>query len=1548
MAGNIKSALMAAAAAAMAATSAIAAARRFDVKVINESHEPGKGYWVEYRINDTWTFRSDKTIYEINTLAWKAMSDEDKEKTIAAVYGVFDARSVQFGYETAEEMTKWYNHKHGWQHGKQIMINQHIEKRYPGLVERFSNDQYGGYKREEYFRKHFEPATYYGAEYNSHPDNPELDSKYEAIKYLVMTIAGTAYDTLSNAEYMRTAAAVKCTSGDLIQLIVDKCLVPGVTLPSAGGIGLLSVPDKVGTAIDYFGALTGWQDKVFQHAIGTRADPKSALKVIDEADLAITRSYALIQECVRAAHEFQKEIDERVNEWVAERDARTEEIKDDPMVKGYKDWPYASETYWTTGGSAPSPLCYGEAFPERYPIPYKAVATKAIADKLASMKKTYEDLYAKYEALPSGKDRDAAYAAYVSSYRAYQSYRDNIVSSVESRANAWADKFNAMSTAIGERLYKNARPSESDGKYKVLGEAISRFIDYGWWDVSYGTAAAADVSKVAAMLTKYAEDLEAYWVEYNDIAVEYLAMLNAGLNEGLPIYNDYLALDGHAARVGVSSLQTWRNTLGKSWEDVAYNAEPRFCERARKARSWAKVYERYAETQRLQKTFKEKHNAYLREQDRKCNAARQAFLAANAKYSSATSNVPVFVQQEKQVVCTSSFTYPGSPLIGNRIDSNPNTTLGKAFLDPNNPASLAAANGYAEQLTVRLEAFNTVVVDRSQKYDDYFYQTNLCKHLTSYYNYAADRYHGNGGAHDGSGYSTPLQDMSRTMRLLQQDFVGHPYGQMAIIAGLGQVSNLQKELVSTGSYPDRYGKFYQSERAVSEFGSSSVFPNAAVKKDDGAKLAANSVKAAGIPTLNDGMGRGSFAYHANGYYKSINAVTENPKQAVRDLINEVYENCARVRSGEVDGTWTLRLHRNDGSTYVTNFFGAYGVPERVPTVDDLEWHRPGYKFKGWGSHEYATVVACKPASCITNFTAHGGKKEYYAIWTFAGETHKLFVKPNGGRLSGAVFGDANGKEATATLTMTVGKATNATIGRATRTGYKFRGWYDQEEGGRKVFDADGKAMKNGMYWDAKGNWKFEDRVFVYAQFDLDPNAYMIRFHKNDGTGLTREVAFIYGTAKAMPTCANGLGWTSAGLFKGWATSRVNAAKGIVWKGDAATVSTAAAKGKTLDVYAVWERAYNIRFHKQDGTGATYVRKYTSGYKSPLPKYSASLGWARRGFKFKGWATSASSTKVWKADGAYVSAATTAGKTLDVYAVWELDPNYYCIYFIRNDGAGTWRKVAYLPGTQYWLPSLSDGLGWARRGYTFKGWATSTANARAGKVWKGDAAKFKDAAAKGKTLTVYAIWQLTSGYYQIAFHKNDGTGKWRSLGYQYGKSTRLPTCAKGLGWGRSGYVFRGWATSAANAKAGKIWKADGAWVATAAAKGKTLDVYAVWKAGETVSANGTAPVAANGAAPAAVVVALRAARAAAPSPAADGLADGDDALAACVVTGPIADGSGEYAMELGDAGRGWFCVEAEDCSFAVGCEAAKYGEYILVTLDDGGIAVIAPDGTAELL
>ena len=170
---------------------------------------------------------------------------------------------------------------------------------------------------------------------------------------------------------------------------------------------------------------------------------------------------------------------------------------------------------------------------------------------------------------------------------------------------------------------------------------------------------------------------------------------------------------------------------------------------------------------------------------------------------------------------------------------------------------------------------------------------------------------------------------------------------------------------------------------------------------------------------------------------------------------------------------------------------------------------------------------------------------------------------------------------------------------------------------------------------------------------------------------------------------------------------------------------------------------------------------------------------------------------------------------------------YSIRFIRNDGAGTLRTVEFNYGEKTRMPSLAKGLGWARRGYEFKGWALTTADAAAGKVWKCDWAYVSTPVKADGVLTVYAVWELKPGYYQIRYNKNDGTGKWRALGYEYGVSTKLPTI-KALNWTVSGKTFKGWATSAANASTGKVWKTDGAAVSTAAAEGKTLSIYAIWE------------------------------------------------------------------------------------------------------------------------
>ena len=90
-----------------------------------------------------------------------------------------------------------------------------------------------------------------------------------------------------------------------------------------------------------------------------------------------------------------------------------------------------------------------------------------------------------------------------------------------------------------------------------------------------------------------------------------------------------------------------------------------------------------------------------------------------------------------------------------------------------------------------------------------------------------------------------------------------------------------------------------------------------------------------------------------------------------------------------------------------------------------------------------------------------------------------------------------------------------------------------------------------------------------------------------------------------------------------------------------------------------------------------------------------------------------------------------------------------------------------------------------------------------------------------------MWELKPSYYQIRFNKNDGTTKWRSLGFAVDVSTKLSTI-KGLGWSVSGKTFKGWATSKANADAKKVWKMDGATVKNAAAEGKTLSIYAIWQ------------------------------------------------------------------------------------------------------------------------
>ncbi len=325
--------------------------------------------------------------------------------------------------------------------------------------------------------------------------------------------------------------------------------------------------------------------------------------------------------------------------------------------------------------------------------------------------------------------------------------------------------------------------------------------------------------------------------------------------------------------------------------------------------------------------------------------------------------------------------------------------------------------------------------------------------------------------------------------------------------------------------------------------------------------------------------------------------------------------------------------------------------------------------------------------------------------------------------------------------------------------------------------------------------------------------------KEIGGGRTKELKAVeHGTGMGELPTATREGYT----FKGWFT----AARG----GSQVTATTAVTGSVTL--YAQWSPiyAYAIVFHRNDASDEkTAAYDFDYGVRTRLPTLN-SLGWARRGFDFLGWAASAGNAArgtIWAADWGIVSTAAEIGETRDVYASWALKDGFYAIQFIRNDGAGTWRTVGFPFGEKTRMPTLAKGLGWARRGYQFNGWALSGADANNRNIWKGDWGYVATPVAAGNTLMVYASWSLKPGFYQIRFNKNDGSGKWRTLGFECGASAKLNTIS-GLGWEIPGKTFKGWGSNKANADVGKVWKLDGAWVKDATAEGKTLSIYAIWE------------------------------------------------------------------------------------------------------------------------
>ena len=228
-------------------------------------------------------------------------------------------------------------------------------------------------------------------------------------------------------------------------------------------------------------------------------------------------------------------------------------------------------------------------------------------------------------------------------------------------------------------------------------------------------------------------------------------------------------------------------------------------------------------------------------------------------------------------------------------------------------------------------------------------------------------------------------------------------------------------------------------------------------------------------------------YTFKGWYDN-EGLTGNPVTAIGGAETGNKEYWAKWEAN----TYAVTLNTNGGTINSGNVTGyTYGVGATLPTADDMTY--TGYTFKGWYDNEGLTGF---PVTAISD--TETGNKEYWAKWE--ANAYTVTLNTNGGTIN-----NGNVTE----YTYGVGATLPTDV---TRTGYTFKGWYDNENlTGSPVTAIGGTEMGNKEYW---------------AKWEI--NQYTITFDTAGGSVVT-PITQNYGTAITAPADPTKNGYT----FVGW-------------------------------------------------------------------------------------------------------------------------------------------------------------------------------------------------------------------------------------------------------------------------------------------------------------------------------------------------------------------------------------------------------------------------------
>ena len=247
--------------------------------------------------------------------------------------------------------------------------------------------------------------------------------------------------------------------------------------------------------------------------------------------------------------------------------------------------------------------------------------------------------------------------------------------------------------------------------------------------------------------------------------------------------------------------------------------------------------------------------------------------------------------------------------------------------------------------------------------------------------------------------------------------------------------------------------------------------------------------------------------------------------------------------------------------------------------------------------------------------------------------------------------DANGGSADESIRyVTPGNAVG-TLPTSTRTGYTFKGWWTDANGGTQITAL---TIVSG-------------HMTCYAHWKV--NTYTVTFNANGGTGGTTSVTRDYGqTIGTLPMPAR-----AGCAFAGWWTSASGGTQ----------ISSSTKVTSNVTYYVHWMATVMLNANGGTVDTATVVRECGQAVGTlPTPTHTDYN-------TFAGWWTAASG-------GTQISASTIVSGDVTYYARWK---NMYTATFNANGGTGGITKTQEY-GTSLTAPTVT------RTGYTFTGWSPS--------------------------------------------------------------------------------------------------------------------------------------------------------------------------------------------------------------------------------------------------